>query len=222
MSGWRGPLRRRLAAGSCRRLCLVAVRRSGQRTGHLTWLALSLAETAVARGEAEDRQPQRLPAQHLRACRRSHLFGWLGAADGTHARKHEAAQRAEFAFDQADAALLARNDDEQGNDGGKADQTLKHAAPPNQAQLSLTNARGQTAAVPRLNALPDGRQERSSMFRGKRQRLTPLSLTIASEKASEWADCEVTCRQLPNARGILGCSRQKRWGLSMPIEVQAC
>ena len=54
------------------------------------------------------------------------------------ARKHEAAQRAKLALDQADAALLARNDDEQRDDGDKADQAFKHGGSPKPGQFSLT------------------------------------------------------------------------------------
>ena len=48
---------------------------------------------------------------------------------GRGARKHETAQCAQLALHQSDPTLLARDDDEQGDDSDKADQTLKHHAP---------------------------------------------------------------------------------------------
>ena len=49
-------------------------------------------------------------------------------------RKHQAAQRTEFALDQADAALLARDNDEQRDDRDQADQAFEHGGSPKPGQ----------------------------------------------------------------------------------------
>ena len=87
-------------------------------------------------------------------------------------------------LDQADATLLARDDDEHRDDDDKADQALKHGGSPKPGQLSLTfKCGGQTARkIQRAARLAAGKIEHVSV--PKASSLPLASFSVASETAS--------------------------------------
>jgi len=126
-----------------------------------------------------------------------------GLASGSTAcapESHEAAQRAKLALDQADAALLARNDDEQCDDGDKAIRFSNMAVPPNQASLLTFKCGGQTAGKLSVPPLAPGMIEHVS----KRRPAAAANIPHRRVRNGQgWADDEVACRQPPSTRGIL-------------------
>ena len=233
-SGCRAPFRRRTggrplpragSAGSAAGFASSAVPRSGHDHRRLQ-PRLGLPVFPPKRC----RSPVRPQVGNRSSCRGSirrlavgcRLFGWLGGRRH-HTRKHEAAQRAEFAFDQADAALLARNDDEQRDDGGKADQALKHGGSPKPGQLSLTNAAARRPVPEAFNALPEwaaGKIEHVSLANASG--LQPLSLTHRVEKARNGLTARLPaagCQMLV----VSSAARGKSDGdCRCRIEVRAC
>lgn len=67
--------------------------------------------------------------------------------------EHQAAQRAKLALDQSDAGLLARDDDEQSDDGGNRNQAEKHGAVPLKTGPVLADKCGDGTAS-QISALP--------------------------------------------------------------------